>query len=712
MEGTNAVTMETFPGRRCSARYSGKERPNYCQKTAYVVSQQTSPKKSAGQKRPRPGVSKPTPNVLPVLPPPPTDQLVVHNEVSGVCPGEVPNLVGSVPNVTNGVSEGELPSVNVKAFSVNLHSGAKTAHLRVKETLRLFNTHYLQLIQEEEKRVKQVEAKNSPKKNCKEGENGLVASPADSELKDPMNKNSKKAKASLKSKKGSAAEVDTKRASKRPDLKAITKMMQNGTILYPDKMIGALPGIEVGDHFFSRAEMVVLGLHSHWLNGIDYMGVKYASMEQYKTKGFTFPLAVCIVLSGMYEDDLDNSEDVIYTGQGGHDLLSSKRQIKDQKLERGNLALKNNYVANVPVRVVRGHECKSSYCGKVYTYDGLYKVVKYWADKGVSGFTVYKYKLRRVEGQPVLTTDQVRFSRADVPRSISDVRGLVCEDISGGQEKIPIPATNVVDDPPFSPTDFTYCKSIILAKNVKLPKSTHGCGCKGECVDPKICSCARLNGTDFPYVHKDGGRLIEAKAVIFECGPGCGCSLSCVNRTSQQGLKYQLEVYRTANKGWAVRSWDTIPAGAPVCEYIGELSRSDEVDAISENNYIFDIDCLQTMKGLDGRETRTGGEAVLATFDDKKSDVEEYCINARVVGNVARFINHSCQPNLFVQCVLSSHQDIKMARVVLFAADTIPPLQELSYDYGYALDSVVRPDGSVVKLACYCGAVGCRKRLH
>lgn len=30
--------------------------------------------------------------------------------------------------------------------------------------------------------------------------------------------------------------------------------------------------------------------------------------------------------------------------------------------------------------------------------------------------------------------------------------------------------------------------------------------------------------------------------------------------------------------------------------------KTDDVDAIPENNYIFDIDCLQTMKGLDGRE--------------------------------------------------------------------------------------------------------------
>ena len=65
--------------------------------------------------------------------------------------------------------------------------------------------------------------------------------------------------------------------------------------------------------------------------------------------------------------------------------------------------------------------------------------------------------------------------------------------------------------------------------------------------------------------------------------------------------------------------------------------------------------------------------------DDQKSDcVPEFCIDAGSSGNISRFINHSCQPNLFVQCVLSSHHDIKQARIVLFAADNIPPLKVLS----------------------------------
>ncbi|KAF9606707.1 hypothetical protein IFM89_027751 [Coptis chinensis] len=261
---------------------------------------------------------------------------------------------------------------------------------------------------------------------------------------------------------------------------------------------------------------------------------------------------------------------------------------------------------------------------------------------------------------------------------------------------------------------YTYSTSVKIAEGVTLPTIDAGCSCVGACIDPRICACAKLNGSDFPYVHKDGGRLIEAKSVVFECGPNCQCGSGCVNRTSQKGLKYRLEVYRTPNKGWAVRSWDFIPAGAPICEYTGTLMRTNDVDNVSGNDYIFDIDCLQTMKGLDGRESRPG---VVPHMDDRTDDkktenVPEFCIDAGTIGGVARFINHSCEPNLFVQCVLSSHRDIKLARVMLFAADNIPPLQELTYDYGYALDSVTGPDGMIKVLPCHCGAKDCRKRLY
>lgn len=570
----------------------------------------------------------------------------------------------------------------------------KSATVKVKDTLRLFNKFYLQLVQEEELRC----AKAKVDKKVSQGSKKFL-------------KGSKKS--ADKSKKEKPSDDGDKKKAKRPDLKAITKMFEANATMYPEKRIGDLPGISVGHRFYSRAEMVAVGFHSHWLNGIDYMGQSYRKGVYHN---YTFPLAVAIVISGMYEDDLDNAEDVIYTGQGGHDLTGNKRQIRDQKLERGNLALKNCVEQCVPVRVVRGHECASSYCGRVYTYDGLYKVVQYWAEKGLSGFTVFKYRLRRMEGQPILTTNQVQFSYGRVPQSVAEIRGLVCEDISGGQEDVPIPATNLVDDPPVAPSGYTYCKSLQIAKNVKLPANVSGCNCQGTCVDPRTCACAKLNGSDFPYVQINGGRLIEARAVVFECGPSCGCGPGCVNRTSQRGIKHRLEVFRTPKKGWAVRSWDFIPSGAPVCEYIGALVRTEDTDHVCENNYIFDIDCLQTMRGLGGRERRLGDVSVSAinSFDgdDQKSEsVPEFCIDAGSTGNIARFINHSCEPNLFVQCVLSSHHDVKLARVMLFAADNIPPMQELTYDYGYALDSVSGPSGKIKQMPCYCGAADCRKRL-
>lgn len=38
-----------------------------------------------------------------------------------------------------------------------------------------------------------------------------------------------------------------------------------------------IAGVDVGHQFFSRCEMVTVGFHNHWLNGIDYIG---ASKQQ------------------------------------------------------------------------------------------------------------------------------------------------------------------------------------------------------------------------------------------------------------------------------------------------------------------------------------------------------------------------------------------------------------------------------------------------
>jgi len=51
--------------------------------------------------------------------------------------------------------------------------------------------------------------------------------------------------------------------------------------------------------------------------------------------------AYSFVLSGGYEDDIDNLVYILYTWQGGQDVPSGK-QIKDQEFTKGNPALTIN----------------------------------------------------------------------------------------------------------------------------------------------------------------------------------------------------------------------------------------------------------------------------------------------------------------------------------------------------------------------------------
>uniref|UniRef100_A0A8C1LIV8 E3 ubiquitin-protein ligase UHRF n=1 Tax=Cyprinus carpio TaxID=7962 RepID=A0A8C1LIV8_CYPCA len=131
--------------------------------------------------------------------------------------------------------------------------------------------------------------------------------------------------------------------------------------------------------------------------------------------------AYSLVLAGGYEDDVDDGNEFTYTGSGGRDLSGNKRtaeQSCDQKLTNMNRALALNcnaavnekegaeakdWKAGKPVRVVRSskgrkHSKFSPEDGN--RYDGIYKVVKYWPEKGKSGFLVWRYLLKRNDDEP------------------------------------------------------------------------------------------------------------------------------------------------------------------------------------------------------------------------------------------------------------------------------------------------------------------------
>ena len=183
--------------------------------------------------------------------------------------------------------------------------------------------------------------------------------------------------------------------------------------LVPQDHVGPVPGIPVGSMWKYRLQVSEVGVHRPHVAGIH---------------GRENDGAYSIVLSGGYEDDKDDGEEFYYTGSGGRDLSGNKRtaeQSSDQKLTKMNLALARCCAAKLDVkqgadsgtewkkgrqiRVVRN--CKlakhSKYAPKEGNrYDGIYKLVRYWPEKGQSGFLVWRYLLRRDDSAPAPWTEK------------------------------------------------------------------------------------------------------------------------------------------------------------------------------------------------------------------------------------------------------------------------------------------------------------------
>lgn len=473
--------------------------------------------------------------------------------------------------------------------------------------------------------------------------------------------------------------------AKRIDLLAAQIVRDKGKEVNTAKFaIGSVPGVEVGDEFQYRVELALVGIHRLYQAGIDY------------TKHGKMIIATSIVASGVYADDLDNPDVLTYSGQGG--IVTGKdKQPEDQKLERGNLALKNSITTRNPVRVVRGFkETKTSKADSkakvvpTYTYDGLYTVEKYRHDVGPHGKLVFMFELRRIPGQPELAWKEVKKSNKFKARE-----GLRVNDISGGKEFFPICAVNTMDSE--LPPTFNYINEMKYP-DWYCPTTPRGCDCIGGCSDSKKCSCVVKNGGEIPYNHN--GAIVEAKPLVYECGPSCNCPPSCYNRVTQLGIQIQLEIFKTESRGWGVRSLTSIPSGSFICEYFGELIEDKEAEQRHNDEYLFDIgknysDCW----AADGLSPEV---------------VEEGCftIDAAQFGNVGRFINHSCSPNLYAQNVLYDHEDKKMPHIMLFAAENIPPLQELTYHYNYSVDQVRDSSGNIKMKNCYCGSAECSGRMY
>jgi uncharacterized protein len=124
-----------------------------------------------------------------------------------------------------------------------------------------------------------------------------------------------------------------------------------------------------------------------------------------------------------------------------------------------------------------------------------------------------------------------------------------------------------------------------------------------------------------------------------------------------------LYVAKSALVGRGLFAGTPIPARAKIGEFEGEVI------------------------GLREARRRAKGRRIVAIVE-----LERHALDATRMGRGFRFINHSCAPNTFFRCTPE--------RAEVYALRDIRRGEELTVDYGES-----QHDG---KLACRCGAAGCR----
>ncbi len=255
-------------------------------------------------------------------------------------------------------------------------------------------------------------------------------------------------------------------------------------------------------------------------------------------------------------------------------------------------------------------------------------------------------------------------------------------DLSLGAEPVQLQCVNTVDGEPFpAATYIPTCRGADEPTRMLLEGAeTEGCTCTtGDCHEnASSCACLGVLGHRLQY---DGhGRLLAAMAqplgraaaaaelpAVFECGERCRCdAASCGNRVVSRGVRVRLQVFKSARRGWGVRALEALPRASFVCEYAGELLSVSEAKrrraaAPRGDNYMMVVN--ERLAG----EARTWRTTIDPTY----------------AGNVGRYLNHSCRPNLLHALVRLGSS---VPRVAFFCARDISAGEELTIFYGTYAD--------------------------
>ena len=188
---------------------------------------------------------------------------------------------------------------------------------------------------------------------------------------------------------------------------------------------------------------------------------------------------------------------------------------------------------------------------------------------------------------------------------------------------------------------------------------------------PQSCTCDRPEDCAKGCGHDCLNRLM-----YLECAPrSCPVGESCDNqRIQKHDWSPGLERFMTSERGWGIRTTETIKSGEFILEYIGEV--------VSE----------QVFKHRMAEQYQNDQHHYCLNLDS------EMVIDGYRKANEGRFVNHSCEPN----CEMQKWSVNGFYRFGLFALRDILPNEELSYDYNFDNFNIE------TQQVCRCGSAKCR----
>ncbi|KAI8377796.1 uncharacterized protein BYT42DRAFT_357888 [Radiomyces spectabilis] len=189
------------------------------------------------------------------------------------------------------------------------------------------------------------------------------------------------------------------------------------------------------------------------------------------------------------------------------------------------------------------------------------------------------------------------------------------------------------------------------------------------------CECKYEPGVDDPSAACGDDDFCINRMMFMECMESdCSCGRFCRNRRFQLRQYARVDVIRTVKKGFGLRALTDLPKNSFIMEYIGEV--------IPNSEFI--------------RRTRAYEAEGLKHYYFMTLKTDEI-IDATKKGCLARFINHSCNPNSVTQKWVVG----KTMRIGIFTTRFVKAGTELTFDYKFERYGAVAQK-------CFCEEPNCK----